>query len=49
MIYSIDPNELALLSSIIAIALAQYKTTYELNILGSLISSIGDILSTIAA
>lgn len=49
MIDSIDPNELALLASIIAISLSQDKTIYELNILGSLLTSIGDIISTIAA
>lgn len=49
IIYSMGPDELALLSSIIAIALAKGKTNDEVNILGNLISAIGSILSTIAS
>lgn len=48
VIDSSSPEDLALLASIIAISLAKGRTNDEVNIIGSILSAIGDTLSIIA-
>lgn len=46
---SISPDELTLLSSIIAIAIAKGKNPDDINVLGNFITNLGASLLTIAA
>jgi Sec-independent protein translocase protein TatA len=46
---SISPTELSILANVIAIILAEDRTSDDINVLGKFISSIGSLLSTIAA
>lgn len=46
---SLDPNQLAKLSSFIAIVLSKNKDAGEINVLGNLITSVGDTMLVIAA
>lgn len=48
-IESLNANQIASLSSLIAIAIAEDRTADENNILGNLIVAIGSIVLTIAA
>ena len=45
----LTPNQLAILSTIIALQIAQGRTADELNVLGNLVVAIGGIVLTIAA
>ncbi|MBP2033446.1 hypothetical protein J2Z42_002149 [Clostridium algifaecis] len=46
---SADPDELAVISTFVAIVLSKNKTSDQINVLGNLIVSIGGIMLTIAA
>ncbi len=46
---SLSPTELAILADAVAIALAEGKSSDEINVLGNFVSAVGAILSTIAA
>lgn len=46
---SIDPIELAVISDIIAIALAEGNSADDNNVLGNLLVAVGSIILTIAA
>jgi hypothetical protein len=46
---SINPKELSILASAIAIALSEGRDADELNVLGNLIVAVGSIILTIAA
>ncbi|MFL0197514.1 hypothetical protein ACJDU8_18380 [Clostridium sp. WILCCON 0269] len=46
---SLDPNQLAVISTFIAIVLSKDKDTDEINVLGNFIVAIGGTMLTIAA
>lgn len=46
---SLDPEQLSVLANIIAISLAKDRSSDEIDILGNLFSSVGDLLQLIAA
>lgn len=46
---SLTPEDLALLSSVIAIALAKNRSADEVNVLGNLVAAVGAQLLTISA
>ncbi|ERI95070.1 hypothetical protein HMPREF1982_00468 [Clostridiales bacterium oral taxon 876 str. F0540] len=46
---SLSPTELAILADAIAIALAEGKSSDEINVLGNLVTAVGALLLTIAA
>lgn len=46
---NIDPEQLVLFSSFLAIAISEGRTADELNILGQFVSTVGDAISLIAA
>jgi hypothetical protein len=48
-INSISPTELSILANVVALALAEDKTTDEINVLGNFIVGVGGLLLTIAA
>lgn len=49
LIKEIEPNQLALLSTLIAIELSENRTIDEINILGDILIAIGSIMITIGA
>jgi hypothetical protein len=49
LLYNLSPNEFALLTVVVAIALSEGLTEDELNSLGNFISTVGDVMLTIAA
>lgn len=46
---SLDPEQLSVIANVIAIYLAKGRSTDEIDILGNLASSVGDLLQLIAA
>lgn len=49
LIDSLDPDELALISSILAVAITKGKSAEDINVLGNFIASLGASILTIAA
>jgi Sec-independent protein translocase protein TatA len=49
LINSISPTELTILANVVSLIIAEGKTADELNILGSFITTVGDLVSMIAA
>lgn len=49
LLYNLSPNEFALLTAAVAIALSEGLTADELNSLGNFITTVGQIMLTIAA
>ncbi|MBP2625945.1 MAG: hypothetical protein H6Q68_656 [Firmicutes bacterium] len=49
LIDAIGPNQLAILSALIAIELSEGKTINEINVIGDFLIAIGSVMTTIAA
>lgn len=48
-LYSLTPKEIAILSTVVAIELSEGKSLDQQNVLGNFLSTVGDIILTIAA
>jgi hypothetical protein len=46
---TMSPNELSLLANAVALAIAEDRTSDEINVLGNFFAAVGGLLSTIAA
>jgi hypothetical protein len=49
LLYNINPNEFALLTAVVAIAISEGLSAEEINSLGNFITTVGDVMLTIAA
>lgn len=49
LLYSIGPNEFAILTAVIALAISEGLTAGEINSLGNFITTVGEVMLTIAA
>lgn len=49
IIDSLDPDELAIISSIVAVAITKGKSAEDINVIGNFIASLGAAVLTIAA